>query len=167
METTGLLFLVFACVLFAASRSSHPPLRGVHPLDEKYYGSEVIKCKDDSKSFSKDRLNDNFCDCADGTDEPDCCDGSDEYDGSIYCPNRCVMGGNVEYRTGNYISITSDLSSAGSKATKSRVDLENPIDNIAALKVATILQVGLVAFVVVFWSYRWCTRSKRRRYHLV
>ena len=38
--------------------------------DEKYYSSEVIKCKDGSKSFSRDRLNDNFCDCPDGTDEP-------------------------------------------------------------------------------------------------
>ena len=38
--------------------------------DEKYYASEVIKCKDGSKVFSRDRLNDNFCDCVDGTDEP-------------------------------------------------------------------------------------------------
>ncbi|XP_075083048.1 uncharacterized protein LOC107787249 isoform X1 [Nicotiana tabacum] len=39
-------------------------------FDEKYYGSEVIKCKDGSNSFTKDRLNDDFCDCLDGTDEP-------------------------------------------------------------------------------------------------
>lgn len=38
--------------------------------DEQYFASEVIKCKDNSKSFSRDRLNDNFCDCVDGTDEP-------------------------------------------------------------------------------------------------
>jgi len=38
--------------------------------DEKYFGSQVIKCKDGSKSYSRDRLNDNFCDCLDGTDEP-------------------------------------------------------------------------------------------------
>ncbi|KAL2245693.1 UNVERIFIED_CONTAM: Glucosidase 2 subunit beta [Sesamum indicum] len=37
---------------------------------EKYYDAELIKCKDGSKSFTRDRLNDNFCDCADGTDEP-------------------------------------------------------------------------------------------------
>ncbi|WVZ04210.1 hypothetical protein V8G54_025016 [Vigna mungo] len=49
---------------------SHPSLLGVHPLDEKYYSSEVIKCRDGSKSFTRDRLNDNFCDCPDGTDEP-------------------------------------------------------------------------------------------------
>lgn len=38
--------------------------------DEKYYGAEVITCKDGSGSFTRDRLNDNFCDCFDGTDEP-------------------------------------------------------------------------------------------------
>ncbi|KAJ0258367.1 hypothetical protein HA466_0071680 [Hirschfeldia incana] len=109
--------------------SSTTPLVGVHPLDEKYFESDVIRCKDGSKSFSRDRLNDNFCDCLDGTDEPgtsacpngrfycrnigsspkfvyssrvndricDCCDGSDEYEGSISCPNTCIMGGNVNY----------------------------------------------------------------------
>lgn len=38
--------------------------------DEKYYASESIKCKDGSKFFNKARINDNFCDCVDGTDEP-------------------------------------------------------------------------------------------------
>lgn len=39
-------------------------------LDEKYFESDIIRCKDGSKSFPRDRLNDNFCDCLDGTDEP-------------------------------------------------------------------------------------------------
>lgn len=38
--------------------------------DEKYYASETIKCKDGTKVLSRDRLNDNYCDCIDGTDEP-------------------------------------------------------------------------------------------------
>jgi hypothetical protein len=40
--------------------------------DEKYYktSSDFIKCKDGSKKFSKAQLNDDFCDCPDGTDEP-------------------------------------------------------------------------------------------------
>ncbi|GFP79033.1 glucosidase 2 subunit beta [Phtheirospermum japonicum] len=77
------------------SYSSNPsrPLIGVHPLDENYYAAELIKCKDGSKSFARNRLNDDFCDCADGTDEPDCCDGSDEYDGTVSCPNTCIRGG--------------------------------------------------------------------------
>lgn len=38
--------------------------------DLKYYESAAIWCRDGSTKFSKDRLNDNFCDCEDGTDEP-------------------------------------------------------------------------------------------------
>lgn len=38
--------------------------------DEKYFSSVVVKCKDGSKAFHRARLNDNYCDCADGTDEP-------------------------------------------------------------------------------------------------
>lgn len=38
--------------------------------DLKYYESATIWCRDGSTKFSKDRLNDNFCDCEDGTDEP-------------------------------------------------------------------------------------------------
>lgn len=30
----------------------------------------MIKCKDGSKAFNRGRLNDNYCDCVDGTDEP-------------------------------------------------------------------------------------------------
>lgn len=40
-------------------------------VDEMYYkSSDMIKCRDGSKKFSKAQLNDNFCDCPDGTDEP-------------------------------------------------------------------------------------------------
>ncbi|XP_058208621.1 glucosidase 2 subunit beta [Rhododendron vialii] len=55
--------------VFAPFSSSLLPI-GIHPLDEKYYATEVIKCRDGSKAFTRDRLNDNFCDCSDGTDEP-------------------------------------------------------------------------------------------------
>lgn len=30
----------------------------------------MIKCRDGSNYFTRDRVNDDFCDCADGTDEP-------------------------------------------------------------------------------------------------
>ncbi|GAB2262993.1 hypothetical protein Droror1_Dr00003990 [Drosera rotundifolia] len=55
---------------FCSAVLSAPSLIGVHPLDEKYFDSELIKCKDGSKWFSRDRINDDFCDCVDGTDEP-------------------------------------------------------------------------------------------------
>lgn len=39
--------------------------------DVKYYSSsDGIKCKDGSKKFTRAQLNDDFCDCSDGTDEP-------------------------------------------------------------------------------------------------
>ncbi|KAK4438753.1 Glucosidase 2 subunit beta [Sesamum alatum] len=63
--------LYFSSLYIHLSYSSPSRLPiGIHPLDEKYYDAELIKCKDGSKSFTRDRLNDNFCDCADGTDEP-------------------------------------------------------------------------------------------------
>ncbi|CAA7053960.1 unnamed protein product [Microthlaspi erraticum] len=72
-----LLHCVSSLLLAVVSVNSTSPLVGVHPLDEKYFESEIIKCKDGSKSFTRDRLNDNFCDCLDGTDEP----------GTSACPN--------------------------------------------------------------------------------
>jgi hypothetical protein len=38
--------------------------------DEAYFAPQVIACRDGSGSFPKSRLNDGYCDCADGTDEP-------------------------------------------------------------------------------------------------
>ncbi|MQM00870.1 hypothetical protein Taro_033616, partial [Colocasia esculenta] len=43
---------------------------GVAPEDEKYFAADIIACRDGSKTFRRDRLNDGFCDCPDGTDEP-------------------------------------------------------------------------------------------------
>lgn len=44
--------------------------------DENYYkglSSGAINCKDGSKKFTKAQLNDDFCDCPDGSDEPGLC----------------------------------------------------------------------------------------------
>ncbi|KAK9150312.1 hypothetical protein Syun_008621 [Stephania yunnanensis] len=71
--------LLFATLLFACSSPSgalpadraagiRPEATGV--ADAKFYDSEIIACRDGSNSFSRARLNDDFCDCADGTDEP-------------------------------------------------------------------------------------------------
>lgn len=47
-----------------------PSLRLIVLADEKYFMGPVIACRDGSATFPKDRLNDGFCDCPDGTDEP-------------------------------------------------------------------------------------------------
>ncbi|KAF8102699.1 hypothetical protein N665_0197s0059 [Sinapis alba] len=76
------LQLSFLLLLASAIRSSSSPVTdpflGISPQDEKYYkSSSEIKCKDGSKRFTRAQLNDDFCDCADGTDEP----------GTSACPN--------------------------------------------------------------------------------
>lgn len=64
------LLLVFLAPLTSSSKPKDPFL-GIAPQDEKYYkSSDVIRCKDGSANFNKDQLNDDFCDCPDGTDEP-------------------------------------------------------------------------------------------------
>lgn len=73
-----LSFVSSPYIVRSASLSSNP-LLGVSPEDEKYYStsSEFIKCKDGSKKFHRSQLNDDFCDCPDGSDEP----------GTSACPN--------------------------------------------------------------------------------
>ncbi|KAL3683489.1 hypothetical protein R1sor_001511 [Riccia sorocarpa] len=73
MRGIGIMYFlvsVSAVLLFSVDSGTALNLRGVAPQDEKYYQSAVIKCRDGSKSFPQERLNDDFCDCADGTDEP-------------------------------------------------------------------------------------------------
>lgn len=76
------LVLIFAFLAPSTVRSdsiSSNPFLGVFPEDEKYFtsSSEVIKCKDGSKKINRSQLNDDFCDCPDGSDEP----------GTSACPN--------------------------------------------------------------------------------
>ncbi|XP_024361417.1 uncharacterized protein [Physcomitrium patens] len=60
-------------------------VRGIDPQDLSYFQEYDIWCKDGSKSFPRERLNDNFCDCPDGTDEP----------GTSACPNSKFYCRNV------------------------------------------------------------------------
>ncbi|GMI74247.1 PRIORITY IN SWEET LIFE 4 [Hibiscus trionum] len=87
------ILLVFCIASFLRSSSSSAtkhPFLGISPQDLNYYksSSDTIKCKDGSKKFSKSQLNDDFCDCPDGTDEP----------GTSACPNSkfyCQNAGHV------------------------------------------------------------------------
>ncbi|WJX50656.1 hypothetical protein P8452_36928 [Trifolium repens] len=63
--------LLMLLLPFSSSSKPNNPLLGISPQDEKYFkSSDVIRCKDGSANFNKDQLNDDFCDCPDGTDEP-------------------------------------------------------------------------------------------------
>ncbi|XP_031100689.1 glucosidase 2 subunit beta-like isoform X1 [Ipomoea triloba] len=84
MEVRLLVVLLLLCVS-SIGRSDASSISGevvgISPQDEEYYGAlssgVAIKCKDGSGKFTKSQLNDDFCDCLDGSDEP----------GTSACPN--------------------------------------------------------------------------------
>ncbi|XP_068662807.1 glucosidase 2 subunit beta-like [Aristolochia californica] len=79
----ALFFLILVAVSGSTTISSKKTV-GISPEDEKYYKSDVLKCKDGSKKFPKEKLNDDYCDCPDGTDEP----GTSACpEGKFYCRN--------------------------------------------------------------------------------
>lgn len=79
----GCIFVILMMQGISRSASIPPQdsILGVAPEDEYYYkglsSRGTIKCKDGSNKFNKSHLNDDFCDCADGSDEP----------GTSACPN--------------------------------------------------------------------------------
>lgn len=96
MEIRFKFVFLFSCIIFcvfdrSVSGSSISYL-GISPEDENYYkglSSGAIKCKDGSKKFTKAQLNDDFCDCPDGSDEPgtSACPS-----GKFYCKNAGHVG---------------------------------------------------------------------------
>ncbi|KAI3518637.1 hypothetical protein L1887_07443 [Cichorium endivia] len=75
IRTQSFLSFIFCWMLILRSAVVlSEDLLGVAPQDEEYYrsvsSSGTIKCKDGSDTFTKTQLNDDFCDCTDGTDEP-------------------------------------------------------------------------------------------------
>ncbi|KAJ6379867.1 hypothetical protein OIU76_016512, partial [Salix suchowensis] len=82
----SLLITIFS--LLSSTKSSSISILGVAPQDENYYQTETIKCRNGSKKFIRAQLNDDFCDCPDGTDEP----------GTSACPHGkfyCVNVGHL------------------------------------------------------------------------
>jgi protein kinase C substrate 80K-H len=61
--------------LFAQQSHAQTPdqkVRGVNPALAKFYASSDgrFTCLDGSSTFPVDRVNDQYCDCRDGSDEP-------------------------------------------------------------------------------------------------
>lgn len=85
-------FIVIALLMSAVSASLKP--RGV---DEKnlslYRPDQPFQCFDKSKTYSFEHVNDDYCDCPDGSDEP----------GTSACPNGRFYCPNVGHRP-KYIS---------------------------------------------------------------
>ncbi|CAH9093896.1 unnamed protein product [Cuscuta epithymum] len=78
MEVRLLFVLLLVHYASSLGRSAASPVCGdvvgISPQDEEYYKAlsmgVSIKCKDGSNKFTKSQLNDDFCDCTDGSDEP-------------------------------------------------------------------------------------------------
>ncbi|KAL5226423.1 hypothetical protein ABZP36_014688 [Zizania latifolia] len=186
-------------LLLAGAAGAAPPLVGVYPQDEAYFAPEVIACRDGSGSFPKSRLNDGYCDCADGTDEPgtsacpegrfycrnigdtprlvfssvvndkicDCCDGSDEYESGIRCPNTCRNGKDVTKSDdgGSKLSVA-HLDDRDVFSSKHTLDIEDLIQKLRGLRMAVIIELGLVVCVIAVCFARRHTRTRKRHYIL-
>jgi hypothetical protein len=111
--------------LLAGAADAAPPLLGVSPqgvltysnaalrffpsysithefaADEAYFAPQVIAFRDGSGYFPRNRLNDGYCDCADGTDEPGIC-----LELPWICPNFTSV-------RGSWVSCGDLLGSAG------------------------------------------------------
>ena len=60
-------------------------IRGVPPYKLSLYESDILLCDDGQKSYTKNMLNDGYCDCVDGSDEP----GTSGCKGNIFhCINK-------------------------------------------------------------------------------
>ena len=78
-----LLFLLLLSL--PLSQSQPASFRGIRKRDQALYIAANFTCFDSSASFPSSRVNDDYCDCADGSDEPgtSACPNS-----SFFCPNR-------------------------------------------------------------------------------
>ena len=72
LRGASLLACALVLALAAQQAAAAPSLRGVNPeFAAKYSGANgVFECLDGSKTIPFARVNDDYCDCADGSDEP-------------------------------------------------------------------------------------------------
>uniref|UniRef100_A0A0D9V5Q2 Glucosidase II beta subunit N-terminal domain-containing protein n=1 Tax=Leersia perrieri TaxID=77586 RepID=A0A0D9V5Q2_9ORYZ len=170
-------------LLLAGAAVAAPPLVGVSPQDEAYFAPEFIACRDGSGSFPKSRLNDGYCDCSDGTDEP----GTSACpEGRFYCRNTgdtprflfssvvndgiCdCCDGSDEYESGircpntcRYVmDVTKDDDDVGRKHA---LDMEDLIEKLRGLRLVAFIELGLIICTIAVCSARWRNRTRRRHY---
>ncbi|PUZ54763.1 hypothetical protein GQ55_5G157000 [Panicum hallii var. hallii] len=191
--------LLLRLLLLAGAADAAPPLVGVSPQDEAYFATQVIACRDGSGSFPRSRLNDGYCDCADGTDEPgtsacpegkfycrnigdtprllfssfvndkicDCCDGSDEYESGIHCQNTCRNRKDIDEADdgGGELSVTR-LDATNEFTIKHTNINKDLIQKLRGLRIALVIELGLVVCIFAFCVARRHTGTRRRQHIL-
>lgn len=82
--------MVLFCVCSFIVVIGSTEIRGVAPYEQQYYKVDVFKCRNDpTKQIPANRINDNYCDCSDGSDEPGT---SACVKGIFYCVNKGYKG---------------------------------------------------------------------------
>lgn len=72
-RAAALACCILAACLAAGAAGTTPRPRGVRPeLLDRYLraGNATFRCINGSKEIAFEKVNDDFCDCPDGTDEP-------------------------------------------------------------------------------------------------
>ncbi|KAJ2721159.1 hypothetical protein GGI07_004141 [Coemansia sp. Benny D115] len=87
LSRLSLLSLTAAASAVAQKKQQQPMLRGLDPQLAQHYipgDQNIFRCLDGSKSIPFSQVNDDYCDCPDGSDEPgtSACNN-----GSFYCAN--------------------------------------------------------------------------------
>lgn len=83
MKKTGILALCLAAT------TAFGDIRGVPTSMKPLYEGSTFECLDKSKVIDISRVNDDYCDCPDGSDEPGT---SACVNGTFYCKNRGARG---------------------------------------------------------------------------
>lgn len=103
-------------------------------------------------------MNDNICDC---------CDGSDEYESGIHCPNTCRKRPDIAVADNGVSELSvAHLDGTDIISSKHTLDIEDLIQKLGGLRMAAVIELGLVVCIFVFCFARRSTRIRRRQYIL-
>ncbi|CAO2182878.1 unnamed protein product [Urochloa humidicola] len=112
-------------------------------------------------------VNDKICDC---------CDGSDEYESGIHCQNTCQNRKVIaEADDGGAELLVKHLDATNEFTTKHTIGIENLAHNninkdliqkLKGLRMAIVIELGLVVCIFAFCVARRRTRTRRRQHIL-
>ncbi|KAJ4976132.1 hypothetical protein NE237_001238 [Protea cynaroides] len=153
----NIVLVVYTCFLFVSSSGSLisiSPFLGIHH-PQGFLSLYLIKCKDGSKFFTRDRLNDGFCDCVDGTDEPGFKMSSTIILSSVIQwllsdSNHVFKDGNTLQKNDDYNLKSIHLVGVDIREASGRMSLEDLIQKLKELKIVVVGEVVLTSCVMAF-----------------
>ncbi|OEL24401.1 hypothetical protein BAE44_0014581 [Dichanthelium oligosanthes] len=164
--------LLVRLLLLAGAADAAPSLIGVSPQGTSACPEGKFYCRnigDTPRLLFSSFVNDKICDC---------CDGSDEYESGIHCRNTCRKRKDIAEAAGGgggellvtHVDATNEFTS------KHTIDIENLIQNnnkkkdliekLRGLRVALVIELGLVVCIFALCVARRRTRTRRRQHIL-